>query len=117
MSAGLFVFVGGGTGAVLRWTVGLAVDSPWGTFTANLAGSFLLALLMHPGWGLSDPWKLALGTGMMGGFTTYSTFNYEMLTALQRGEHAQALLLAALTLGACLAASAAGFAVGGAISQ
>lgn len=106
----VLVFVGGGTGAVLRWLVSTSVTSPWGTVIVNVVGSALLAALLHPRVGADPLVRVALGTGLLGGFTTYSTFNAEVLAALVNGEPARALLLGAGTFGACLAAGALGYA-------
>lgn len=107
----LWVFVGGGTGAVLRWGVGLLVPAPWGTVLVNLIGSFLLAIFMHPSLGLDAGWRLLLGTGMMGGFTTYSTFNLDTLAALQRGAWGMAALQVGVTVLGAIAGGLAGWAL------
>lgn len=102
MRDALLVFIGGGAGAVLRWGLAALAPAPWGTVGVNVVGSALLAVFLHEAAGLSDGWRLLLGTGMMGGFTTYSTFNHDVLTALQRGEPGQALLIASTTFLGCL---------------
>ncbi|MCB9664529.1 MAG: CrcB family protein [Alphaproteobacteria bacterium] len=113
MTEGLLVFVGGGTGAVLRWLVSISMTSPWGTLVVNLVGSALLAALLHPRLGADTTVRLALGTGLLGGFTTYSTFNTEVLAALVAGDHARAALIALGTLVGCLLAGAVGYALAG----
>ncbi|ELY4662450.1 fluoride efflux transporter CrcB [Cronobacter muytjensii] len=89
----LAVFLGGGTGSVLRWWLGLRLNPvhhaiPLGTLTANLAGAFII------GAGLAwfnrmthlDPmWKLLITTGLCGGLTTFSTFSAEVVFLLQEG--------------------------------
>ncbi len=109
MKDGLFVFLGGGTGAVLRWWLAALLPAPWGTVVVNVIGSAVLAALLHEATALPEPWRLALGTGMMGGFTTYSTFNHDVLTALHRGEILHAALVAGTTLVACLGGAAVGW--------
>jgi len=87
---------------------------PYGTLAANLIGSFLLGAIMHvaltTNW-IASTLRLALTTGIMGGFTTYSTFNYETLQYLRQ----EAWGLVAWNLGAtvvgCLAAGMAGLAL------
>ncbi len=111
MGSALLVFVGGGTGAVLRWWLSALLPAPWGTWGVNVLGSLLLAVLLHDTMALPPSYRLLLGTGLMGGFTTYSTFNHDVLSALQRGEAGQALLLATATVLSCLAGAAAGWAV------
>jgi fluoride exporter len=91
----LLICLGGaaGTGArylvatgALRW---LGPGFPFGTLTVNVVGSFLLGAIMQLGLehGLISPdLRVVLGTGVMGGFTTYSSFNYETLGYLQRSQ-------------------------------
>lgn len=110
---GLWVFLGGGTGAVLRWVLAALLPAPWGTMLVNVLGSAVLAGLMHPAVGLQGSWRLALGTGLLGGFTTYSTFNLDVLTAVQAGELQRAAVTAVGTLVGCLAGGAVGWWVAG----
>ena len=112
----LYVFLGGGLGSVLRWGVGQALH-PWGTVTVNIVGSALLAFLAHPNMGLSTPVKAFACVGLMGGFTTYSTFNLELLAALQDGPRSQALVLVAVTVLGALLAGAAGWALAGWVTR
>jgi fluoride exporter len=88
----LWICLGGavGTGArylVSGWLIRAAGPGfPWGTLAVNALGSFLLGLIMQVSLttGLFPPTlRLALTTGVMGGFTTYSTFNYETLQLFQ----------------------------------
>lgn len=118
--APLLVFLGGGLGAVARWSVSLWVPGAVGTLIVNVLGSALLAGLAHPHGGLdlaAHPWRLALMTGALGGFTTYSTFNLDVLSLLQAGQPGRAALLAGGTLGACLGAGALGWAVAGGLAD
>jgi CrcB protein len=115
----LWICLGGAAGTGVRYLVatGLArlagSGFPWGTLTVNVVGSLLLGAIMQLGLNttlLHPELRLVLATGVMGGFTTYSTFNYETLQYLREG----ALLLAALnvagTLLLCLAAGMLGVA-------
>jgi CrcB protein len=113
MPQGALVFLGGGLGATLRWAAGLAWPGPWGVLAVNVVGSALLAALAHPGVDAPPMWRLLLGTGVLGGFTTYSTFNLDVLTLLQRGRPGAALGLAAATGLGCLAGAALAYAVAG----
>jgi CrcB protein len=109
MKDALLVFVGGGTGAVLRWLLFVVTPTPWGIVGVNLLGSGLLAMVAHPANGLPAAWRLLLGTGVLGGFTTYSTFNLDMLTAVQASHPGRAAAIGALTLGGGLLAGALGW--------
>jgi CrcB protein len=116
----LFVCLGGaaGTGArflVSGWVLALlGPEFPYGTLAVNVLGSLLLGLIMELGLAtefLTPTLRLTLSTGVMGGFTTYSTFNYETLRYLEEGAWGRALLNVGLTLVSCLLAGVAGFAL------
>ncbi|AZS80360.1 MULTISPECIES: fluoride efflux transporter CrcB [Achromobacter] len=113
-------FLAVGLGAVLgawtRWLLSmwLNVESwPWGTFTVNLAGGYLvgvaIALLAgHPEW---PAWiRLGVITGFMGALTTFSTFSAETVSMLERGAYGTALGYAGISLVGSLALTAAGIA-------
>jgi CrcB protein len=113
----LLVCLGGavGTGARYLIAVGaprvLGSSFPYATLTVNVVGSFLLGVTMHVGLStslMSPSLRLVLATGVMGGFTTYSTFNYETIEFLREGAFWLAGLNVAATLLLCLAAGAAG---------
>ena len=90
------------------------VSFPYATLIVNAVGSFLLGAIMHVGLTttlLSPTARLVLATGVMGGFTTYSTFNYETTQYLREGALALALGNVAATLLLCLVAGALGLAV------
>jgi len=114
----LWVSLGGAIGSGARYLLSgwvlarLGPGFPWGTLAVNVGGSFLLAFLMTAGMLTGHPsatFRLALGTGVLGGFTTYSTFNYETLVYLRE----EAAGLAAANVGAtvvgCLVAGWLGF--------
>ena len=108
-----FIAAGGATGACLRYFVTTSVDSlfgkhmPFGTLTVNVVGSFALALLYgfierHD---LSDsPYRVLIGVGLLGAFTTFSTFSVETLTLLENGLWLKAAANVFLNVGACLIA-------------
>ena len=86
----LIVFLGGGTGSVLRYLVGLLIGSaafPWATLTVNVIGS--LAIGLFGGWASRFGWgealRLSLVIGLCGGFTTFSTFSKESLALAESG--------------------------------
>ena len=111
----LLVCLGGAIGSGARYLVALwaasalGVAFPFGTLMVNLAGSFLLGVLMHVG--ASTEWRLFLATGMLGGFTTYSTFNYETTSYLRQGAWMMGALNIAVTVVGCLVAGFAGLAL------
>jgi len=84
----------GGSGAITRYLVSVGSvrwfgeGFPVGTLIVNVVGCFLLGLLyQHAGVAnLSDEWKHPLGVGFLGGLTTFSTFGYETLAALEKGK-------------------------------
>lgn len=102
----LYVFVGGGLGASLRYGVSLLVPGQYGTWLVNVLGSLGLAYLLTKG--IADPWKLAIGTGLFGGFTTYSTFNQDTIRLFQAGEFGPLALNVVATLVLCIGAGALG---------
>ncbi len=77
----LLVGIGAAFGGMTRYGISVwmknkwKTDFPWATFLINLSGSFLLGLLVSSQ--LSDLWQLLIGTGFMGGYTTFSTFKVE----------------------------------------
>jgi CrcB protein len=86
---------------------------PWGTWTVNVLGCFLIELAVMAGARehLSSTAVLTLTTGVLGGFTTYSAFNNQALALFRAGGLAGVLYLAATVLG-CLLSGLAGLALG-----
>jgi CrcB protein len=108
MNKYIFVMLGGALGAVSRFIVGTLVLKiysavfPLGTFTINVTGSFLIGILMmlflnRPG--INANWRLFLVTGILGGYTTFSSFEWETFTVLRGGAGAVALLNVLLSVG------------------
>ena len=106
----LMVTAGGGIGSLVRYVVGTAITQrfggrfPAGTFIINVTGSFLIGMLMtllterlapHPHW------RLLLVVGFLGGYTTFSSFEYETFQSARSGGHWLALgyVLASVVLG------------------
>jgi fluoride exporter len=119
MLAVALLCLGASLGALARWQLSLWLNAggwlPWGTLAANLAGGWLIGLLVavfqaQPG--LDPVWRLALITGFLGALTTFSTFSIETVTLLQNQRLAQALGLAALHLFGSLALTWAGLRCG-----
>ncbi len=97
----LLVALGGGAGAALRFAVYQAVDAsrfPWPTLTANLVGCLLIGILAPLLLERPAAWLL-IATGLLGGFTTFSSFGLDALGLLQAGRTGAAL--AYLTLSVC----------------
>lgn len=100
------VAVGGAVGAALRWGLGEAAPDgsgfPWTTFAINVIGSFALGLV--PLLAGSRRVVLALGPGMLGGFTTLSAYAEQGRALLATGETMLAAAYLVGTLAACLTA-------------
>jgi CrcB protein len=115
----LLVFVGAGLGGVARYGVGTWVQGrmgmgfPWGTFSINVSGSFLVAALYTflEGTVAAPEWRVFLGVGVLGGYTTFSTFSYETIQLLRDGEWNRALLYSAGSVVLSLSAAAVGLAM------
>jgi CrcB protein len=93
--ASLYVALGGGAGAVLRYQVGRMMTHwlgpnmvfPWPTLTVNVTGSLamglLAGLLARHGHG-GEHWRLLIGVGLLGGYTTFSSFSLEAMLLIER---------------------------------
>ena len=95
----LLVAAAGACGAPLRYMVDTKVSDrvqavfPYGTLVVNITGSFLLGVVtgLALDHGLGTTEQLVIGTGLLGAYTTFSTFTLESLSLLQAGEAADAL--------------------------
>ncbi len=121
----LLICLGGAIGTGARFLISTGVarafgpDFPRGTILINATGSFLIALVMELSLrtgALSPDLRLFLTTGVMGGYTTYSSFNYETLRLAEDGSFALAALNVGLTVIGCLAAGLLGLAAARALS-
>jgi CrcB protein len=113
------VAAGGVVGVVARYALGTTVAHdtlPWVTVAINVVGSFLLGLLTAVGTGLAPEVRTALGVGLLGGFTTFSTFSVDVLKQIEAGESGKALLyiVASVILG--IGAAAVGYYAGRAVA-
>jgi CrcB protein len=104
LQSSLLVALGGCAGAWLRFAAGRLLGTaafPWATLGVNLIGSFAMGLLT--GWlarngSFGEGWRLLLGVGVLGGFTTFSAFSLEMAQLIQRGALASAGIYAAASV-------------------
>lgn len=103
-----YVALGGAAGSVMRYLVGVAiqsrsgVDFPAGTLLVNLTGCLLLGFLIR--YALATPaitpeFRALLTTGLCGGYTTFSTFGYETVALIQDGDWRRAALYVGLSVG------------------
>lgn len=98
----LMVGLGGFLGSILRYVISLTInanwstDFPFGTLFVNLAGSFLIGIIIAAALAgdLNKLMRLLLATGFCGGFTTFSSFSYEFFSLLQNGHTGYAFLYA-----------------------
>ena len=105
------VALGGGAGAVLRYQAGRGLTAllgpatvsafPWATLLVNISGSLAMGLLA--GWLArhgtgGDTWRLLVGVGLLGGFTTFSAFSLEMMLLIERGQPGTAFAYAAISV-------------------
>ena len=113
------VAIGGALGSVARFAIGHYGARhnerfPYATLIINVAGSFLLGLLVRylPRTSLSPELGFALTVGFCGGFTTFSTFSVEVARLVEGGAYARAAVYATASVLLSLAATFAGFAAG-----
>jgi CrcB protein len=109
MKSYLLVFLGAGFGGSLRHAVNLAcarafgTGFPWGTLTVNVVGSFVMGALaawlaFKAGEGWSQPLRLFLTTGILGGFTTFSAFSLDAVLLWERGDAGTAFAYVAVSV-------------------
>jgi CrcB protein len=121
LASSLYVAIGGGFGSWLRYMTGrltiawigpvAASAFPWATLTVNVVGSFAMGLLA--GWlarhgSAGEAWRLLLGVGVLGGFTTFSAFSLEFALLVERGTIGTAAAYVAVSLVAGFAGLFAG---------
>jgi fluoride exporter len=117
---GLVIFLGSGLGGLARYAAGVWIQNmsrsefPWGTLVINVSGSLLLGLVYGTLDSISaaPEWRAFLGIGVLGGYTTFSTFSYEAVRLLQDGEWDRALWYVLGSVIVSLAAALLGFRLG-----
>ncbi len=114
----LWICLGGACGTAARYLLALWVTAkagegfPFSTLTVNVVGSFVMGFLAQyaAAHQMGETTRLALTTGVLGGFTTYSAFNQETLRFLQLGAWGPGAAYLASTVVGCLVAGLAGMA-------
>lgn len=115
--AALVVFVGAGLGGLARWTLSGWMQGaggagfPWATLVVNVSGSLLLTLVygLVEGAPNAPAWRAFLGIGLIGGYTTFSTFSLEALRLLHAAEWQRALGYVVGSVALSLAGALLGF--------
>lgn len=110
-----FAIAGGGAlGALLRYALALQVHAwlgrgfPYGTLAVNVSGCLAIGVLwvvLTERYAVAAEWRAALLIGLLGGFTTFSTFSLETLALMEGREYGKALAYVGLSLVVCLAAT------------
>src|SRR5687767_4986354 len=115
----LWVGLGGALGSIARYHVGRiatqrAPGFPWGTLAVNLVGCLLISVLVQLvlRGRLPDSTRIVFGVGLLGGFTTYSSFNVETNALAESGAWGRAAIYVAATVLGGLACGIAGWFVG-----
>ncbi len=92
----LYVGLAGGLGAICRYVIGFYIapssSFPFSTLLVNLIGCFALAFVLSRTERFSYKLRLALGTGFLGSFTTFSAFSVETILLVEQSEYALALI-------------------------
>lgn len=118
----LLIACGGGIGAVFRFLLSrgaqtlLGLSFPYGTFLVNLIGAFFIGLLsvllIERGGNLAQDLRALLLIGLLGGFTTFSSFSFETLELWENRELVKAGLYILISVAFCLIATWCGLTIG-----
>ena len=112
LAATINIAIGGAAGAVLRYQTGRALTHwlgpktvtafPWATLAVNVVGSLVMGLLAgwlaRHGGESGEQWRLLIGVGLLGGFTTFSSFSLEMMLLIERGQTGLAITYALVSV-------------------
>ena len=121
MSQLVYIAAGGATGALMRYWMSNGIYAilgrgfPYGTLTVNVVGSLLMGffyVFMIERMDVSVEWRAALMIGLLGAFTTFSTFSIETLNLLESGEQLKAALNILLSVTLCIIGCWLGMIVG-----
>ena len=117
----LLICLGGAVGTGARYLIGglaarwLGSEFPYGTLFINVLGSFLIGFVQQVGLttlAIPETTRLVLTIGVMGGFTTYSSFSYETISLIENGSWLGAVANLVLTTGLCLVVCVLGLGLG-----
>ena len=117
----LLICLGGAVGTGARYLIGglaarwLGSEFPYGTLFINVLGSFLIGFVQQVGLttlAIPETARLVLTIGVMGGFTTYSSFSYETISLIENGSWLGAAANIVLTTGLCLVVCVLGLGLG-----
>jgi CrcB protein len=117
----LYIAGGGAAGALLRYWMSNSVHLlfgrgfPYGTLSVNVTGSILIGFIYVMSIERMDAgaeWRAAIMIGLLGAFTTFSTFSLETLNLIEAGEQSRAMLNIILSLALCLTGCWAGMVIG-----
>jgi fluoride exporter len=117
----LLICLGGAVGTGARYLIGgltarwLGPEFPYGTLFINVLGSFLIGFIQQVGLttlAIPETTRLVLTIGVMGGFTTYSSFSYETIRLIENGSWLGATTNIVLTTGLCLVVCVLGLGLG-----
>lgn len=117
----IFIAAGGAIGSVLRFLVANGIhsfmsrDFPYGTLTVNVAGSFIMGIsyvLLIERLNITPEWRAFMMIGLLGAFTTFSTFSIETLVLIQNSELTKAMINVLLSVILCILGSWLGLLIG-----